>query len=223
MKLILNSLSSGLLILVTLLGGSANAETISWANWTTVGGGAEASITLPNSGPTVNVLYQGLVGGVFPSGFFPSTAYINPGVVDNTPGPNALYLSGSPEVNTINFSEIVLNPYIAVFSLGTMYQAATMEFDALFDVVSGGAGPYGGYAPQELANNVLYGVEGNGVIQFSGSFSSISFVFPTQESSVWTLGVSQVAAAVPEPSTYALLALGLIGAGFYRRRNKNLN
>jgi hypothetical protein len=59
-----------------------------------------------------------------------------------------------------------------------------------------------------LPENILSGNEGNGTIQFLGTFTSISFTVPTNES--WhgfTVGVQQV----PVPPAVWLFGSGLLG------------
>ena len=68
------------------------------------------------------------------------------------------------------------------------------------------------------------GSEGNGIIQFTGTFSSLSWTVPQSELSVeFNIGVSDIAAAaVPEPGQVAasLLLLGGIGGYVFLKRRK---
>ena len=60
----------------------------------------------------------------------------------------------------------------------------------------------------------MFGAEGNGVIQFSGSFTSITFTTPDYEN--W-YGFT-VGEATPEPSSLILLGSGLLALGLLTRR-----
>ena len=121
--------------------------------------------------------------------------------------------------HTITFSQAVLNPVLAIWSLGQPGLLAQFSFGQSFTIESGGPNAeYGGAAITALGNTVS-GVEGNGVIRFNGSLTSISWTNPVFED--WygfTVGVP--VAAVPEPETYALLVAGLalLGARARRRR-----
>uniref|UniRef100_UPI00286A0F9F PEP-CTERM sorting domain-containing protein n=1 Tax=Armatimonas sp. TaxID=1872638 RepID=UPI00286A0F9F len=65
------------------------------------------------------------------------------------------------------------------------------------------------------------GAEGNGVIQFTGTFSTLTWTVTSGEN--WTgfqVGVPTVVSAAPEPTTLALLALGGVGGAVLARRRK---
>jgi hypothetical protein len=119
--------------------------------------------------------------------------------------------------HTITFSEAVLNPVLAIWSLGQPGVLAQFVFDQAFTIQSGGSNAeFGGAAITALGNTVS-GNEGNGVIQFNGSVTSISWTNPIVEN--WygfTVGVP--VAAIPEPETYALLLAGLAVLGARARR-----
>jgi hypothetical protein len=145
------------------------------------------------------------------------------GTVSNAPAPadGIVQIFGGADTgtHTITFSSAVLNPVLAIWSLGQPGLLAQFAFDQTFTIQSGGPNAeYGGSAITALGNTVS-GVEGNGVIQFSGSVTSISWTNPIFEN--WygfTVGVP--VAAVPEPETYALMLAGLalLGARARRRR-----
>ena len=65
----------------------------------------------------------------------------------------------------------------------------------------------------------VIGSESAGSIQFNGLVSQISWSNPTLE--YWYGFTVGVEAAVPEPSTWAMMILGFFGVGFMAYRRKN--
>lgn len=210
----------------------ASADPVYWADWTSAttgaSGSAQGAITLP--GPSsVSVSYSGQVLFAQTAGgtnfWNPATPYLS-GLVSNAPPASdivALVGGSSVLVNTIRFSAPVVDPLMAIVSLGAPSIVVTYGFDAPFDVISSGQGYWGGNPAGSLfedSGNVLRGIEGHGVIQFKGTFTSISWTAPRSENwhgfTVGLLGDS----VVPEPGSLTLLGLGLLGlaAGVRRRR-----
>jgi hypothetical protein len=204
----------------------ALADPIDWASWSgvvtspTTGGAALA--TFADVGVTAS--YSGELRSLpapYPS--YTPVATFSGGTVSNAPAPadGIVQIFGGADTgtHTITFSSAVLNPVLAIWSLGQPGLLAQFAFDHAFTIQSGGPNAeYGGSAITALGNTVS-GVEGNGVIQFSGSVTSISWTNPIFEN--WygfTVGVP--VAAVPEPETYALMLAGLalLGARARRRR-----
>ena len=83
---------------------------------------------------------------------------------------------------------------------------------------AGGPNAQFGGASIAVAGNVVSGNEGNGVVEFTGSFSSISWTNTFENFYGFTVGGTAEAVSVPEPATLALLGLGLAGLGFSRRK-----
>ena len=65
--------------------------------------------------------------------------------------------------------------------------------------------------------DAVCGQEGNGTIQFSGTYTSITWTNPTFED-WYGFTVEVPHASVPEPGTIAVFGVGLIGLGLLRRR-----
>jgi PEP-CTERM motif len=103
---------------------------------------------------------------------------------------------------------------MALLSLGNSGYQITYTFNAPFTVLSGGpSNAFGGSSVYQITSNELGGMEGNGTIQFSGAFTSISWTVGGDE--YWhgfTLAIAGVA-SVPEPSSIVLGCMGLVGLG----------
>ena len=127
-------------------------------------------------------------------------------------------VGGGNTVYKLSFSQAVTDPYFAGLSLGQTGISVSYAFDATPTLISSGIGYWGGCATcLQVSGNSMTGLEGHGVVQFKGSFSSISWTIPTAET--WhgfQVGVN----AVPEPATYALVLAGLGVIGFMARRRK---
>ena len=203
----------------------AVAAPVDWATWSSVttGNAGSAAAAFPTAGVTASYTgeLQAFVAN-YPS-YTPTTTFSG-GTVDNAP-PQAngiIQIFGGPNAGTgtITFSQAVLNPVMAIWSLGQGGIAARFDFNQAFTIQSGGPSfEYNGTSIIAGGNNVS-GSEGNGVIQFAGNVSSISWTNPVFEN--WygfTVGVP--VAAVPEPETYALMLAGLGAlAAVARRRRK---
>lgn len=221
-----------IIALATLLVGLAAAEVrasiISWTDWTSASAGASGSAigSLTIGSETIGVSYTGDVAFAQLSGgtdyWNPSTPYTSNTVVDNRPtGTDIVALKRLGITNTITFSRAVLNPIMAIVSQGRPTSPVRYYFsDAPFDVLSSGRGYWGGDPAGSLfeeAGDVLRGIEGHGVIQFQGSFSSISWVVsPNEDWHGFTIGTQ-----VPEPAAIAIWGtLGSLGLIAARRRKR---
>jgi hypothetical protein len=115
---------------------------------------------------------------------------------------------------TLNFDKPVTDLYLALVSVGQPGLPVTYSFNNAFSVFSSGPGGWGG-GSYSISGNDFTGSEFNGVLFFSGTFSSLSFSINQPEN--WH-GFNIAAADVPEPDTLALLALAGIGALGARRK-----
>jgi hypothetical protein len=206
--------------------GNSHASTIDWeATWSSAvtgsptGGSATGTtangLTITYSGELQNLVTN------YPS-WTPASSYVG-GNVGNAPPQSGgiLQLFGGatvPPTDTITFSHAVTNPVFAIWSLGQGGINASFNFNEPFTIQAGGPSmEYGGESITSSGNTV-FGAEGNGTIQFTGTFTTISWTNPVFEN--W-YGFT-VGSAVPEPSTWAMMILGFLGVGFlaYRRKNK---
>lgn len=211
----------------------ASAVEIKWTDWVNATTG-QVTGTAVSLGETISVTYTGTYAfaqtGTGTDYFNPSTPYTDNAVVDNRPPAAELVAitgGSSALTHTVTFSEPVVDPVMAIVSLGTPYLTVTYDFgDETFDILSSGTGYWGGAEPDSLSQitpSVLTGVEGHGVIQFSGTYSQITWTVPTYE--YWhgfTFGFELLESQtppVPIPAAAWLFGSGLAGlAGVARRK-----
>ena len=193
------------------------ADTASWAYWSSSTGG-----TFVQNSNTITVTYTGDTGGVYASSapFTSVPSSFTSATVTNTPVNSLEMEGGNATVNTFAFSHAVVNPLVAVWSVGQPGLPVSFNFlnNPSFTILSQGAGGWGGGTLTQSGNSIT-GWEGNGVIQFQGSYTSISFTTPNYEY-YYGATVGAPVAAVPEPETYAMMLAGLGLLGFAARRRK---
>jgi PEP-CTERM motif len=210
-------------------------QSISWASWASAPapGGSTAVITTGN-GP-VNVTYVGnspSVGPIYDWSVSPSV-YGGGTIVNNTATlaqGGVKTVGGGSSLNTITFSSPVTNPVMSIYSLGALFGPGSPPLfnptpvQAQYDfsnslsisLLSGGPSPSDGGGSLTVSGSSVIGTEGNGVVMFNGTFSTIAFQAPVSENyQVWTIGIPQ---AVPEPGTWALMFSGMAVVGAFARR-----
>lgn len=139
-----------------------------------------------------------------------SSTYVS-ATVPNAP-PDSDIIELATVGGTLSFSQAVTDPIMAIVSLGRPNVGSKWHFDAPFQIVSQGAGFWGSGPLTNPSGNTLQGNEGHGVIQFKGTFTSISWEVTEGES--W----AGFTVAVPSPGSAAALAAGLLPALRRRRR-----
>jgi hypothetical protein len=200
-----------------LICGAAQGAPIDWNTWTSATGG---TITSDSVDVVFAIAGSGSVDNLVPNypTYTPTTTFADGSVVNNAPfkADGIIQLvGGNTNVNTVTFSKPVVNPVMAIWSLGAGGHQAQFDFtNATPMFVAGGpSAEYGGSAITISGNNVL-GVEGNGTVQFIGTFTSLTWTNPVAENwygfDVGIAGVGGGGSGVPEPSTFALLTLALV-------------
>lgn len=200
-------------------------DTASWTHWTSSAPGSIGG-NFTQWSHTIDVTYTGNAFGVdYGSHIYNVPGSFTSAEVTNTPGTNGTLLmtGGTNEINTFHFSQAVVNPLIDLFSVGRGGVPVTFNFlnDATFSILSQGAGNWGGGSLTQNGSSVT-GLEGNGLLQFHGTYTDISFTTPDHEFYYGaTVGAIN---AVSEPATYMLIlgGLGLI-AWTTRRRKQGIN
>jgi hypothetical protein len=226
-------ITTGLAFLTVVFFASANvwATPISWTDWTAFTAG-NLTGTATGTADSVVVSYAGQVGsnsvvnGVGGNTSWLPASTFSGGNISNGPAPNRdnITLTGGTGtgVNTITFSSPVVDPVMAIWSLGAGGAPASFVFLASepFAIQSGGTSVEFGGSSITAAGNTVNGVEGNGTIQFSGTFSQISWTNPQFESYyAFTVGVAGTTPSpIPEPRTYIMIGTGLLAISVLMRR-----
>jgi hypothetical protein len=206
----------------------AHADTIVWANWSSATSGTPGS-AIGTIG-SVGVTYSGQTSGLTNVPSWTPASTFTGGVVGNAPPhtPTIQIEGGSTLSETISFSSTVVDPIFAIWSLGQPGVAASFDFSSKsgqpFTVVGGGPSAEFNGSALTSTGSVVHGNEGNGLVQFMGSFDSVTFTTPNFENYyAFTVGYDATLTnpgtpgPVPEPATLSLFGLGLAAVPLIRR------
>ena len=200
------------LALAALFSANAFAVPIHWNTWTSVSSGSLStdSDTVAVGFATANA-HNNIAN--YPS-WLPSGTFADGVAVDNGPvAANGIMqlFGGTTALNQLTFSVPVVDPVIAIWSLGQPGILASFEFVGVNPVlIAGGTNAEYGGSAIVVSGNTVSGREGNGTIQLIGTFSSIEWTNPTYEN--WygfNVGIADVGTPVPEPGQLVLFVLGL--------------
>jgi hypothetical protein len=206
----------------------AHAAVIDWTLWSssTPGNAGSGPGSASGAAGGVGVSYAGEIESLVPNypSWTPTSSYVG-GVVGNAPpvagGIIQLYGGSYGLTDTITFSQAVTDPVMAIWSLGAGGNTAEFSFVQPFSIQAGGPSAEYGGGPIVLCDvNGVCGAEGNGTIEFLGTYSQISWTTPVFEN--WygfTVGVAQT----PLPSTWTMLFVGFAGLGFFAYRGSKKN
>jgi hypothetical protein len=137
-------------------------------------------------------------------------------------------IDGTATLHTITVGAPVVNPVMEIVSLGqpgvgTMYNFSLTAAQSMSILAQGASNAFGGCSTcLSLSGTDITGHEGDGLIQFSGTFTSLSWKGANPE--FWngfTFGVTGLAAPTPEPASVAqalLVFSVLLAAAVIRRR-----
>jgi len=174
-------------------GGSDIPERVktAWVTWHTWDGNNPGTVVGTIVTPTqfVTVTYTGEVdftelenNGI--NYFRPKSTYSCPVVINAPSTANMIAISGTPETHTLSFSPPIKNPVIAIVSLGGGSLSVGYKFSAKPAILVQGRGKYYGGGDDRLQivdETTLEGTEGDGLIQFTGRFGSISWTVEASE------------------------------------------
>ena len=209
--------------------------TIDWTTWTSQPSSTTVNGTLMVGSTPVSVGYSGEIaftqlnntGGNF---YQPASTFTAPPIVTNAPPSDMIAIDGTATTHTITFGTAIVNPIMEIVSLGqpgvgTEYDFSLWAGQSMSILAQGPSNAYGGCSTcLSLTGSTITGHEGDGIVQFTGTFSSLSWTGANPE--YWngfTFGVTGLAgpSSAPEPATWGTLAIALlIGIPLVLRRRK---
>jgi len=214
-------------IALLLFATPAPAVTV-WTNWTSFTLGSNGGESAAGSVGGVGVSYSGELDNAVINGtsniWAPNSSFIG-GTVTTSPSTvnDDLPNGTSTRVNALTFATPLENPVFAIWSLGAPGLPASFIFNATPTLEAGGPNSQFGGSSIIVNGNTVTGSEGNGVVQFTGTFNSISWTNTFENFYAFTVGINgplQPPSSVPEPSSLLLTSLGLLGFALRLRKRK---
>lgn len=206
---------------LTLAGATVAHAQVAWTDWTSTGTNAVFG-SLVSGSSTVSVAFSGPYSFAQTScgtdywavASNPTTFGATP--AEAPPGCDIIALNGGG-LKTINFSQAVVNPLIALVSWNGQ---PLITFSAPLQVVSQGCGFWGCGTMSASGNTLSAAGEVHGTVRLLGTYSQVSFTDGSENWHGISVGVESVAVtATPEPATFVLMGSGLLGLfGAVRRR-----
>lgn len=187
----------------------AQAADVAWTTWTSHDAGA---FTLDGQQIEVAFATSNAHARVtnYPS-WTPTATFADGAQVDAGPvAANGIMrlIGGSSALNTVTFSTPVVDPVVAIWSLGQSGVPASFVFqDASPVLVAGGRSAEYGGSSLVVDGHIVSGREGNGTVQFLGTFSQLTWTNPQAEN--WYGFSVGAATAVPEPHMGWLMLAGM--------------
>jgi hypothetical protein len=226
---LVNLVSALLLVACAVsLSAMAHADTIAWTNWSTATSGNPGSAA--GTIGSFNITYSGQTTGLTNVPSWTPASTFTGGVVGNAPPhtPTIQLEGGSGITETVSFSSTVVDPIFAIWSLGAPGSPASFDFSSksgqAFNILGGGPSTEFAGSAITSTGSIVHGSEGNGLVQFIGSFDSITFTTPNFENYyAFTVGYDATLTGggtpgpVPEPATLSLFGLGLSAIPLIRR------
>ena len=195
--------------------GSARAD-VFWTDWTS---SAAGTIAFPTG--NVTVTYTGDLNGGGHDSWVPASTYSTASISAPPDSYGSIALTGgSTSPYSFTFSTPVVNPVMAINSLAGLQQQ-TYTFTSPFTILVTGTNARNEIGllttPDGYTLTSTNGLGASGLIQFTGTFSSITWT-PTYE--FWQMITVGAPSAVPLPTSMLLFGPGLVGLAAIRRRFK---
>ena len=224
---------------VVIVATQVHAATVNWATWNYPQTPGLANGVATGSTSDTSLIY---VGNVFfgsqSVGFTwtPGTSFSGGTVSDSPTNNTEVALIGGPGTSTsaILFSQPVINPVLAIADLGQLPTVDSSGITASFvfstdqfSIEAGGPNDGNGGSSIFLCAGDfgVCGNDGSGVVQFFGTYISLSWTNPTFDNySLFTVGTEGLEniGGVPEPSTWVMfwLGFGVLGFAATRKHSK---
>lgn len=185
-----------------------------WTDWTSA-----SSTAASGTAGTVTVSFSS-TSGLWSWQTAGGTDYFNPWPAGAARPDNTDILElGEAGTRTITFSQAVTGVQLALVSWNV---PGTVTFDHAFSNAVIGCGYWGCGSITATGGNTGFDASGevHGTLSFAGPITSLTI---TDGSEYWhglSVGYDALAPAVPEPSAYALMALGIAGVAAAVRRRR---